>query len=1598
MKLSAFQRFFFLCSVFLLAWFSVTAFADPYPALSNPDSDGTTPPLCVATYEFESRRSIRLTFKGEISASQYDSSLIEVFPKTDVSFQHDWWNYYNICGDFQPGEVYQVTLKAGFPNKEAACHLEEDFVMNLICPDLPARLRFASNGTFFPLHAPIWELPLQSTNITEKVQCIVHEAYPNTLLNHLKKVGSSYYSESFRWTRQISDQKITLPHLINHELASKIDLAEIGIPRDRPGIYVIKIVNPHREWDTERRDIIVTDLALFLTAANGEYLCQVRSLEHPDQPIPGVKLEIFSRKFQSLAQGTTDALGESRLRVLPQEDSENSPMMLLARNPKDNDVAFLDFSAPYIDYFGKFTTIKDPKAPLGHLFADRGAVLPGEELTFTALLRDPTTNRPLTNLPLEFALFDARKNIVVTQLTTTDEYGMLQCTARLSPQAPLGTYTATIKQPGDHADFASASVLVANFVPDQLTAHLDLPPQIPRQESLDVTLQADYYFGTPVKNAQVQIRSTFSWLDITPPENLREFSFGLKHENYADPLGQNLTITTDDTGKATCNFSLPQVANLNYRPALPLRMQIHATVQPRGVRGITATATARFDDFDCYIGSRVLQEEANRVQLQFVAIDSQNQKTELPEQFTLKVCKSSWEYLLKVQGDSSCRRVWQLVQQDIATLSIQPDQDGCAWVDLPSYGNFLFTVQNQDEQVLNELSFWHFSGEAGERSANPSQLNFVLDADHYRPGQTAHITFDSDFDGTCLIISGSHHTPLLTASQPLKVGENTIDIAIPETLCQNYWFVGVTAVGSMGTDAAGTPYDAQFLSGIATLNIDQDDHRLNISINTPTQARPGETTPLELILQDSDRNPVPGEVALWAVDEGILALTGYQTPDAFQEFYNNSECPFELASLYPALYPMLRVVNGEIGGGYGLSADKAGEFQGKLANGEEPPHFVQLGLLRTDEAGHLNTTLPLPKFAGTVRLMAVATDTTTRLGYAQQNIVMHDAITLTVVAPKIIAPGDTMVLRGSIFNHDLENATVHWSFGRVQEGYRPTTGEVTIAKGESAPVVVSLAIPEDTAEGTLPIQLLVETADGQRFEKRTVITVRSAIPPQPMCDTLLLQPGEETIIELSGQATDLLRIGSPAIRLMRHWEWLNDYPHGCVEQITATAFPQLAIPDLVASGRLPEFLQAGAKQVVNTTLGKYYAFHTTNHWYTMWPNGTQVWEAGSLFAFLFQAEAARLGFPMPYRDKIQLTKTLRIFINNRTKNQVERALALYTLSLLAPTYVEQYAQLLPLDSEDCQPFTIFLTAMALIRGGYAAEGIDLWNKIADTEFTRMPTETEALDSAVRRAGLALWLLADLLPDDPRNPKLAATLDSLAQTDTYFTTQEHAWYALGISKYLLTLPPVQGESTFAATLTDETGITKKLAFPQETPVEVNAKGRYTLRNTGSEPLTVMHTFRAKLDTAHDISAGLQISREYLSKDDSPVTSCHVGDLLTVRILLSGGAAQRLVISDLLPAGFEIEDEKLLTRFSIPARSGLIENTPEELVATLLEKRFDRLLWFGDFNGSDTPRQITYRVRAMTPGKFQIPPIQVEAMYQPQLRAVTIPETPVFTIEE
>ena len=430
--------------------------------------------------------------------------------------------------------------------------------------------------------------------------------------------------------------------------------------------------------------------------------------------------------------------------------------------------------------------------------------------------------------------------------------------------------------------------------------------------------------------------------------------------------------------------------------------------------------------------------------------------------------------------------------------------------------------------------------------------------------------------------------------------------------------------------------------------------------------------------------------------------------------------------------------------------------------------------------------------------------------------------------------------------------------------------------------------------------------------------------------------------------------------------------------------------------------------------------------YSMWPGGREPWIEGSLFAYLFILEADRQGFTLPEGRRREIVSNLRFFLNCRDNNHVERALATYALSLAAPELALEYVKLLPLEEEVPQAGQIrFLAAMSLIQGGFAAEGNTLLKALEKTgglgAFGGGAQDASPLDSPVRSTGLALWLLAEKLPEHPLVEKLAADLLRLESADaSYYTTHEHAWAALGLSQYLAAclmnsrngagMKKPEGPSLLesgarhAATLDlqplgggAERRTWEDSGFGQQKPCRVtDFGGDILVTNTGDAELLVETSRRVAQPRTKPVRNGLAVARKFYSAAGLPVLECTAGDLLEVQITLKGKAAGDVVICDLLPGGFEIEDPTLLTRTVVPPYQAPKEGEAVFFVPKLLERRFDRMLAFGNFRGCEDNQAglvLRYHVRAVAPGRYSIPQTQAEPMYNPRMNALSAaPEEP------
>ena len=732
---------------------------------------------------------------------------------------------------------------------------------------------------------------------------------------------------------------------------------------------------------------------------------------------------------------------------------------------------------------------------------------------------------------------------------------------------------------------------------------------------------------------------------------------------------------------------------------------------------------------------------------------------------------------------------------------------------------------------------------------------------------------------------------------------------------------------------------------------------------------------VKIALISPDGKPQNGTVQLYAVDEGILSLTGYKVPDIFQYFYGAASCDFIFTDIYSLLYPDLKIgPDGKIGGDGDSSA--AGSITDRLRNARKAaPRSAVIVLPPTAVNGSGEFEIALPDHLGALRLMAVAS-APDRVGSADRVLKMRDKIDLLTTAPQVCAPGDETDVTFTMFNHDQPAGKMELT---GIPGNAPKL--LIVGKGKSVSVPARIKVPDKEGIFTFTATLKKDNI----VKRKTVkIPVRLANPATIHTVLHTLKPGEKWTSDKKGIpafASDakysLTLSSSCAATLKDAIGWLNEYPYGCLEQTVSGAFPFLATDALEKCGVLTPAEAATAKVKRNLAGAKILSMMLYNGAFPMWQGGTEEWSAGSVYAAHFLTAGYLL------RDD-QQKKLLAGYLKSRMQNasapRYERAYSAYVLALMGENRQETAAGARNVLKTPQDDFAAFLATAALLESGFSGEAWPHLNRLLGKEIWRTDDSTPHFVRPAARAGMTLYILMKLRTDAPETiAKLRQTLLNAIKPDGsgWGVTHDNAWAVLGLAE--LERASAAEKSAAAVTLPDGA---KRQAEPGKNPsFQLKNGSPVTVENIGNTPIYVQYRVRGVPVKAEPVRGALNIRREIL-RGNKAVVSARQGDLLTVRIRLeSTGTVNDIVLSDLLPGGLEIEDERFATRArSAGTRPG---KGPKNLTVKQVEKRPGEFVLSGDLRPGTA--EITYQVRAVSRGKFTMGSTAAEAMYDPATRA-------------
>jgi hypothetical protein len=1234
-----------------------------------------------------------------------------------------------------------------------------------------------------------------------------------------------------------------------------------------------------------------------------------------------------------------------------QLDGSDTPYLIVAEQGEDR--AFLGLAPSYQHELSAF---KMPErehtegAYEAYLYSERGVCRPGETITLNTLLRDSAACA-VGGFPVELRVWDPQDAVFHRETIAMDAHGFASIALSFPPHARTGGYRAEIGEPGGES-WGETRFNVAHYQPDRIRSTLSLNgARFAAGGNLLASVDAAYYFGRPVADSRVDFRIDYARATFKP-EGYGDFTFAPALDDIDLPSRERKRLKTDAAGQAKWALTLPDSGGGG-----TMRVFLQASVQEPGGRAVSASQRATLFTWPYYLGLR--SDWGNTpargpLPVSWVAVSADGEPCP-PHTLRYTLLRREWSYSLREDssGDMAYRWEKELVEVETGPVAIGTAR-GRFEIDPEQSGSYVLDLANDAVGVSARLNFalWYGDG-GGARPSHPANLVISSDRERYAPGASARLTFDSPTDGVAMITTGAG-TIDRSFAVPVEAGQNAVAVVLPD-IAQGCAYVAVTIV----RPEVGEQLPRR-LFGLARLELDQDARALAVELDLPDEARPGATIRVGVSLRANDA-PANAQVQLLLVDEGILALTRFASPEPFSFFHGPRRCGLRFGDVYDLLFPDTPERFGQIaaiGGGGG-----AARYLSIAAEAKAPAVLV-LPPRAIEGDGEIEVTLPA--HTGALRVMAVAF-AADALGGANLELRMRDDLSLLLSGPQAVAPGDKFEITAQVTNHRAANElplemTVSGPLSILESAPK----SLMLPPGESLTVVARFEAK--SAAGVASVQLRV--GDSQ---ERISLAVRPPSPPVIQAGYREIPAGQRSKIDLDGEwlagtkSLDLQISADPNVDARAALSWLRLYPYGCLEQTTSAVFP-LAYAD----GIDPAFDAASLKRPIADTLARLQLMQTSRGGFAMWPGGQKPWFGGSVYASHFltatKSEGRLLNRALEY-----LARSVRQVRDDVAAE--DRAYGLYVLA--AGGKPEHAVAERLLANSTNSGLSRFLAAASLVRGGRARAGNEVLQPLLKTDYLAGKLSWY-MDSPARRSALALNVLQDIIPDSPEVPRLLALLRTQKTADGHWgSTQANAMAAMALGQWGRQHPNA-GHGKGVVRVGNA-----EFAIDAETPLSHAGESEAIVIDADPSGPLFASWFTRGVPLNPDvveIAKNLKVRRSYTDADGHEVAEFAQGDLVTVTVRLSSSQASKdVVVVDLLPGGLQIEDGGLATRWQQADEAKGVR-------VNFVEKLDDRLLLFCDLLGQAEAR-FSYQARAVTRGRFVTPRITAEAMYSPDIAAAS-----------
>ncbi|MBD3421598.1 MAG: hypothetical protein GF398_15895 [Chitinivibrionales bacterium] len=1573
----------------------------------------------------QNKSTYGIRFSDPVKKDMNLSGFITIEPKIDFSLAIER-KYLKLIASFVYGRNYTIKIAKGFPS-ELGTKLADEYEASISFTNLKPEIKWVSSGIYLPSDNQ-FTVQFQSVNVREVhitvtriyennlgffiQNNVLHDRKPNARRRHY---GSSQtYSDLNRVGKRIHNNHLTLTSDKNRWVTTDIDLSS-AFANKKNAAFVIQCSfrshdlcgrcindrNDFKDGDLYYADedyynnpcedgyyyrhgvvsklLIASEIGLTLkSAGDGLHVYAVDALQA--RPVADMPLAKYSYQNQLIERLVTDANGHVKFSNnkghYVRGEGRASLALIRLNHPawelSSYDISGVDEGKSGIDAF---------------IYADRGVHRPGDTVFLSAIIRSDR-KAPPREQAVRLKVSNPLDQTVFEEQQPCGANGHVSFAVPTDLQAPTGNYRAELKVAGE---YRTQMLKIETVKPNRLKVAIDIPDTvISAHGKVSGAIESRRLFGTPAADLRTVVKGSFSARPLSIPV-LTDYTFGHPLRSWNRRQKEVLDHPLDEEGKASLVHTIDDVKNI---PEL-LHARYKATVYEKGGGFTAQTKSIIVAPHRSYVGIKnpfrwSSAQTGETYKLPIVLTDI-NGKLITGRRLKVRwyVSKRSWwyDYGNRAKKDFRTRKyTYKIAEYNL----VSDNKPVMQKIEIDDNGQHLIEVIDEQGGHSAGMFFWASSWgqEAPVKNAPRPLLSIASDKNVYYTGDEAVLTCETPKEGVALFTIEQGSRILHQEMRRISQSKTSFSISLSDEYVPNC-YATISLVQPANRNDNDLPLR---IYGIKPLMVENASTRLNLNLQTPKELEPNEKFDISV----TSPGPREATITIAIVDEGLLDLTGFETPDAWNHYFQKRRLAVTTRDNFDEILSRLTPDPDNtfsIGGDFADERERrAGES--KVQRFKPVVLFAGPTTIKPGKISHLS--FVMPNYVGSVRVMLVGC---ARHSYISQEktIPVRQPLMVLPTVPRVARPGDIFDVPVSVFamTDDVKNATVNCTVSKNLSILGVATARCTFAKPGEQDIAFSVQVGEAIGKS----EIIVNASSGQHRASDTISLPLTAPNPYyvKVTDTTV---SSQAVLSLTPrplgiEGTNRTRLAVsrfPDIQLSKRLKDLIGYPYGCIEQTTSSAFPQLYVGKLVD---LKSYQNLSVTDNINAAINRLQSFRTGGG-FTYWPRSRyynyEVSDWGSSYAGHFLIEARKAGYHVPedlfdhWLDYAQ--RNAKVVNDQNHRYQTYR---LFLLSLAGKPHTGAMNLVRENYLNSLDPLSKKLLAGAYYMAG-RQDAAAIVDKHVRTEITSYRETGGTWGSALRDRCMIAYI-AHLMNDQKTAVRLLRSIARNFRPGGWYSTQETAFALLAICTIYAHADIIAGSRTFTFAVNGKKPQKLTLKGYQITRDITEHFGKeITLSTSKKEPLYVS-LFEEGIPLEDVITTeqqGLELTRNFYDEDGNPIALDRIGqgDQFWVRYRVQSATQEQLeelALSSVFPSGWEIINPRME---NIEPPQWVKNIDPSR--GKYMDIRDDRVNWFFDL---DYRGQANFVIQcnASFAGTFRYPPVTVEPMYSPESYARIVSQT-------